>query len=121
MVAPVVAVNFKPELAAKVMDGSKVVTRRLVSDNPDSPWWRETCGYRVGQDVAICPGRGKHAIGRARIVSVERMRLGIVCGDEARAEGFDGSVAFGIAWSQINGRYDRDALVWRIGLERIQG
>lgn len=32
--------NFKPELAAKVMSGEKTVTRRLVSENPRSPWWR---------------------------------------------------------------------------------
>jgi hypothetical protein len=34
-------VNFQRELAEKVMAGEKTVTRRLVSDNPRSPWWRE--------------------------------------------------------------------------------
>ncbi len=82
--------NFKPELADAVMARRKTVTRRKVSENPRSPWWRERCAYRVGQDVAICPGRGKHAIGRARIISVERMA-----------------------------RYDEAAVVWRIGLEAL--
>lgn len=36
-------IMFRPELAARVMDGTKTVTRRLCSDNPRSPWWREQC------------------------------------------------------------------------------
>lgn len=116
--------NFKPELAAAVMAGEKTVTRRLVSDNPRSPWWREKCAYRVGQMVAICPGRGKVQIGRVRIVSVGRMRLGSVDDREATREGF-GNLAefprheFREAWTAINGAYDEDAIVWRIGLEAI--
>lgn len=101
------------------MAGRKTVTRRLVSTNPRSPWFVDKCAYRVGQNVAICPGRGKHAIGKARVVSVERERLGIPSMLEARREGFGGIVEFGAAWLAINGTYDRDALVWRIGLEAI--
>ncbi len=67
--------NFRPELAEAVMAGRKTATRRLVSDNPRSPWWREKCVYRVGQVVAVCPGRGRRQIGRARVSSVERMRI----------------------------------------------
>jgi len=81
-------VNFRPELAAKVMAGEKTVTRRLCSDNPRSPWWWEDCSLRVGKDYAVCPGRGKHAIGRVRIVSVERLRLWVppMPEEEARLE-----------------------------------
>lgn len=111
--------NFRPELAETVANGSKTVTRRLVSDNPRSPWWREKCSYRVGQDVAICPGRGEHAICRARIVSVQRLPLGRLGSYEARLEGFAGSQEFADAWESINGSCDPDAIVWRIGLERI--
>ncbi len=112
--------NFKPELAALVMDGAKTCTRRLVSDNPRSPWAREKCGYRVGQEVAICPGRGKHQIGRARVVSVERLTLGIPSHDEAIAEGFSGPLAFVEAWESINGAYDPHAVVWRVGLQAVR-
>jgi hypothetical protein len=117
--------NFRPELADAVMRCEKTVTRRKVSDNPRSPWWREKCGYRVGQDVAICPGRGKHAIGRARIVSVRRTELGWLSPAEAQMEGFVGCTAvpaaryFEAAWTAINGSYDPEAVVWRIELEAI--
>jgi len=37
--------NFRPELAATVMSGSKTVTRRLLSANPRSP--ADRCGYSV--------------------------------------------------------------------------
>ncbi len=119
--------NFRPELAAAVMAGRKTVTRRLVSDNDRSPWWSEKCAYRVGQRVAICPGRGKHNIGHAVVTSVERMTLGYLSPRETRAEGFvdaDGlfpDVApFVEAWGSINGSYDPAALVWRIGLEAVR-
>lgn len=101
------------------MRDDKTVTRRLVSDNPRSPWWREKCAYRVGQEVAICPGRGKHAIGKARVTSVERMRLGVVEHDEAKREGFTNWEQFHTAWMTINDGYDPDATVWRIGLEAV--
>ncbi len=111
--------NFRPELASAVMGCGKTVTRRLVSDNPRSPWWREQCAYRLGQKVAICPGRGKHAIGKARVTSVERMALGTLMPCEVAAEGFYTEQAFASAWAAINGTYDVDALVWRVGLEAI--
>ena len=113
--------NFKPELAAAVMRGDKTVTRRLVSDNPRSPWWREQCGYRVGQVVAICPGRGKHAIGRAAVVSVDKMTLAVLSSSEAQAEGFRDTAEFERAWAAINGgSYNPWAIVWRIGLEAVR-
>jgi hypothetical protein len=84
----ILGVNFQPELAAKVMAGEKTVTRRLVSDNPRSPWWRERCSLKVNHTYAVCPGRGKHAIGRVRIVSVRQERLGWLGADEELREGF---------------------------------
>lgn len=108
--------NFRPELAAAVMAGTKTVTRRLVSANARSPWSAAKCGYRVGQRVAICPGRGKHNIGYAIVTSVELMALGWLTIEEARREGFHGPAAFEAAWTDINAAYDEDAVVWRIGL-----
>lgn len=115
--------NFRPELAAAVMAGRKTVTRRLVSDNPRSPWFKDRCALQVGHDYAICPGRGKNAIGRVRILSVSQRRLGDDFGAfgqvsgslvEARREGFPTPVSFQLAWLKINGTYEADALVWRI-------
>ncbi len=115
--------NFRPDLAEAVMADPprKTVTRRLVSTNPNSPWWSEKCAYRVGQEVAICPGRGKHQIGKARVVRVSRQPLHLVAlPGEAEAEGFASTEAFCEAWMAINGDYDPMALVWRIGLEAIR-
>lgn len=109
--------NFKPELAAKVMAGEKTVTRRLLSENPRSPWFMDRCGYRIGQVIAVCPGRGKPRVGEAIVMSVDRMRLGEVDDDEAQREGFTGWGDFYEAWVAINGVYDPEAGVWRIGLQ----
>lgn len=96
--------TFRPELATAVMAGSKTVTRRLCSDNPRSPWWRERCG--------LTPGR-------ALVVSVERKPLGVFDNAEVRREGFDGWAEFEAAWIAINGRYDEAVEVWRVELIAI--
>lgn len=122
---------FRPKLAEVVMDGRKTVTRRLVSDNPRSPWWEGGCKLVPGRTYAVCPGRGKPASGRVRVLSVRTERLGDVFGDtlsvydyrragevEARREGFPTAIAFKLAWLAINGRYDADVRVWRVRFER---
>lgn len=111
--------NFRPELAAKVMAGEKTVTRRLVNDNRRSPWFRERCGFSYGQDFAVCPGRGKVQIGRAIVLSVAQEPLGVLTDAEARREGFDDAEGFMAGFEGINGAYDPDALVWRIDFERL--
>lgn len=109
--------NFRPELAAKVMAGEKTVTRRLVSDNPRSPWYRERCGLRPGQTYAVCPGRGKNAVGRVRVLAVMSEPLGTLAWPEAKHEGFASTLAFREAWIAINGGYDPEAVVWRVVFE----
>lgn len=112
---------FRDDLSRQVIDGAKTVTRRLARDNPRSPWSRERCAYRVGQSVAVCPGRGQRQIGRAVVTSVTLEPLGLLTDAEARAEGFEDVHAFVTAWTSINGKYDALALVWRLGLRRDDG
>lgn len=124
--------NFQPELAELVMAGRKTVTRRLMSDNPRSPWWKGGCGLKQGRTYAVCPGRGKHAIGRVRVTQVTRERLrgsfgetlgepgGPAMDEEARREGFESAVAFKLAWLKINGSYDAMAWVWRVEMEVVR-
>lgn len=108
---------FKPDLAQKVLAGEKTVTRRLVSDNPRSPWWRGHCSLVVGKDYAVCPGRGKTQIGRVRIISVDRMGLWPMTDSEAKAEGFSSLGAFGNAWDRINKHALAQHEVWRVEFE----
>ena len=112
-------ITFQPHLAEAVIAGRKTVTRRLCSDNPRSPWWRQECGLKVGRDYAVQPGRGKAAVGRAVVVSVERQRLGHIDHDEARREGFFSPGHFVATFISINGSYDTAAEVWRVELQAL--
>ncbi len=109
--------NFQPELVAKVVSGEKTVTRRIANDNPRSPWWRGGCSLIVGHDYAVCPGRGKPAVTRVRIVEIRLVRLGWLDDNEATREGFDSPAAFREAWEAINGGYDPGVQVWRVEFE----
>lgn len=110
---------FKRALAEKAVAGEKTVTRRLVSDNPRSPWFVDECGYRAGQVFTINPGRGVTNIGRARVLSVRREELGRLDDAEARREGFPDAAAFEAGFDGINGGYTPEALVWRLEFEAI--
>lgn len=106
--------NFKPHLAALVLSGEKTVTRRLTSTKPGSPWWIEGCSLVVNRDYAVCPGRGKPALGRIVVTEVRLERLGHLDDDEARREGFASAAAFEQAFADMHGRYDPDVRVWRV-------
>jgi hypothetical protein len=108
---------FRKELAEKVMRGEKTVTRRRMSDNPRSPWWKERCGYEEGQVVAVNPGRGVVNIGRVRLLGVTDVRLGDIAVVDVTREGFSGLDSFMDAWSRINGSWDPNERVWRLEFE----
>lgn len=110
---------FKSELAQKILDGEKTVTRRLCSDNPRSPWWKEKCGYRIGQIFTINPGRGIPNVGHARVVKVDRVTVEVLDEEEARREGFDSSRAFAEVLLAINKSIPPDALMWRVEFELV--
>jgi hypothetical protein len=84
--------NFTPTNARLVMDGVKTQTRRKPHSKQDSAdfntigdngivvvsqytngKWRKL--WAVGDVIAVCPGRGKHAIGRARITKIRHEAL----------------------------------------------
>jgi hypothetical protein len=108
---------FRPELAEKVMTGEKTVTRRLASENPRSPWWRDRCAFKVGQSFAVCPGRGRNAVCRAVVTAVRLEEIGVLSEAEARAEGFASAREFEEAFEAINGAYSEVDLVWRVEFE----
>lgn len=116
---------FKPDLALAVLEGRKTVTRRLCSDNPRSPWWRDVGALEIGRDYAVQSKRGTPAIARIRVLDVRReslliMRAGHVGEQEARLEGFRSLEDFQAAWERINGSWEPLAEVWRVHFEMVQ-
>lgn len=109
--------TFQGDLAELVMIGRKTETRRLLSDNPNSPWYREECGFKAGEHYAVQPGRGKAQIGRVKVLSAERARLDAMTEAEALAEGTAGLRAFQGLWQSINGSYDPATEVWVLRFE----
>jgi hypothetical protein len=99
------------------MAGEKTVTRRLPSFNASSPWYWGGCTLKPGRTYAVCPGRGKPAVGRVVVLAVDFVMLGRLTPDEARREGFADAEAFERAFALINGRYHRGERVWRVEFE----
>jgi hypothetical protein len=105
---------FRPELAVLVMSGAKTETRRLPSNNPRSPWWREHCTHGPGSRHAVCPGRGQSGIGFVVIKDVAFVQLGSITHNGAIAEGFADVQAFRRGWKQIHGSWEPRMQVWRL-------
>ncbi len=114
---------FKPEMVEKILAGEKSVTRRPVK-------WEDTgfevrnlpCKYEVGKDYAVQPGRGKKAVGRIRVLDVQRGRLGVAATwprAEARREGFKVWRDLMHYWAVLYGGYDPTQLVDRIEFELL--
>lgn len=102
---------FRPELALKVANGEKTETRRVLSDNPRSPWFRDRCAYRKDQVFAVNPGRGIERIANARVEwQPYTARLDAIDDDRARREGFADRDDFLSAFEAING--DGITTVW---------
>lgn len=105
---------FRSHLADLVMAGVKTETRRALSDNPRSPWWRERCALVVGERYAVCPGRGAPAVCRLVVEAVDKVKLGQITHDGAVAEGCSDVRDFMHTWTTINGAWDPHAEVWRV-------
>jgi len=110
---------FRPELAAKIVTGKKTATRRALSDNPRSPWWRERSTYERGQVFAVQPGRGVPWVANAVVTRVKIEPLSRLLPVDARREGFNTRDAFVAAWREINGSWDPDQPVHVIEFERV--
>jgi hypothetical protein len=103
---------FQPDLAAKVLDGSKTVTRRKPGK------YRAGCSYSVQVPITDGPGKGRGGKQLARIGGVLDVSLpepvGRVDRDEARLEGFDSVADFVAYWRSLYGEWDPMRLVERI-------
>jgi len=106
--------NFKPELVEKILAGEKTQTRRAISDNPRSPWWREECSLKVNRAYALCPGRGKNQVGKVVVTDVAQKFLGRMHYQDALAEGFGSVEEFRAYWERMHGSYDPNQIVWKV-------
>lgn len=94
--------NFRPEMVLAIRRG-KCETRRVVSDNPRSPWYGGGCALHVPgpgferfrKSYAICPGRGKAGVARLELLrEPERHLLENVTETGAIYEGFESREKF---------------------------
>lgn len=113
--------NFRPEMVAAIRRG-KCETRRVANDNPNSPWYRGGCAYREtrlderpAKTYAICPGRGKKAVGRLRLTAEPELSVvRNVTEAGARNEGFESRDAFLDYFLKLNRGVDLYTEVWRV-------
>jgi uncharacterized protein YhfF len=112
-------VNFREDLAKLIVEGRKTETRRMLSDNPRSPWYRLKCGFVVGKDYAVCPGRNKSQIERIKITRTFQQRLGQVDLGAAIAEGVKTVRAYEELFQEINGFWDPELRVWVVRFELV--
>ena len=91
--------RFAPELAGKVMDGSKTVTRRHSSYEP-----RSLCAIE-------CEGE---RLGTLAVTSVREERLGDITSDDVALEGFDRASDFFNFWWSVFPEDSLNAIVYRV-------
>lgn len=114
---------FSPDLAEKVVAGTKTVTRRpRTGSNPSGlpgGWVDEPCRYKAGKTYAVQPGRGKKAFGRICVLSVRPEYMTDLDDDEARLEGFQNTSEFVAKWLAIYGKGSWLDIVWRIEFQLV--
>jgi hypothetical protein len=115
-------VNFRPEMIAAIRRG-KIETRRIASDNPNSPWYRGGCAFRMQRlderpekTYAITPGRGKgSAVGRLKLTKEPELSIVENITDlGAHNEGFESRDAFLDYFRNLNTRAELGTEVWVI-------
>ena len=108
---------FSPELAARITQGRKTVTRRPVKTRDGAEL---ACRYVPGRVYAVQLSRGGIAVDRIRVLSVTRERLdGPLTQPEAEREGFTSPAAFTAKWIELYGAPPSGELVWRIEFELV--
>ena len=76
--------------------------------------------WRVGQTLAVQPGRTKKGVAR---IAIERIRhcerTGDINDEDARAEGFADAAEFCAVFARINGRASLDAPCWALSFHLV--
>jgi hypothetical protein len=108
----------------QVLSGDKTKTSRLINPHDAAVMGRDgkievvlnngRDKYRVGKTYAVQPGRGKPAVGRIRLLGIERRVISDTNKSEAKQEGFASRQEFFAQWDEIHGEGKRDADVWML-------
>ncbi len=108
---------FAPDLAAKITQGRKTVTRRPVKRDRDGHTL--ACTYKPGRTYAVQLCRGGSEVDRIGIISVSRETVEFpLTYTETAAEGFDRPEQFEARWRDLYGA-DGPRDVWRIEFEAL--
>lgn len=95
---------FSARLSRLVLAGKKTQTRRPVRPHHSEHH------FRVGQSVAVQPGRGQKAVGRILLTDVVRQAVTEISLVDAVREGFRGTADFARTWLALYDTAYREAL-----------
>lgn len=115
---------FKPELAAKILRGEKTETRRLKKPgdrlvNGRTVYRNGRVQWELGRTYAICPGRGKRAVGRIRLTCISEEIVGAIREECAIQEGFRSRDEFLAVFAAINGAKHESSLCYALTFELV--
>lgn len=127
---------FSDENIARILSGTKTQTRRAVKDNhrcdseptPAHIITRVMTGngwdrvlYEVGRTVALQPGRGKPAVGRAEITEIRYCdRAGDISERDATAEGYGSIGEFRYHYDRLNRYGALERPCWAISFSLVR-
>jgi hypothetical protein len=114
-----------------ILRGEKTQTRRVVkagetlSYDENTIWQNVRIKWQVGSTYALQPGRGKSAVGRIRLTSIEYALLQDMGTSEAIAEGYSSIAEYARVWDSINTRkgtrWADNPAVWVFTFEVVEG
>ena len=148
--------NFTSENCEKILRGEKTMTRRIANPDYVGMDWRgildhsiDVAGvydqynnrriWGIGHTYAICPGRGKKAVGRIRITAIRRERLQDITPEDSIREGINiipletnivpievYRIGFIALWdniyrSQPAKQWNKNPEVWVLSFELVKG
>lgn len=114
---------FGEDMLPLVLSGSKSQTRRPVK-------WVvgvvgmvshvAPCRYTVGRTYAVQARRGGRALGRIKVLSVERVPVQPIGAEDVAAEGFESANEFLNRYHNLNGPFSTREDCWRIEFELVE-